>query len=195
MPIVDLCCSDDACAHMVEYYRSLQRWEDPLPVCETCGQPTYQSLDQSHRRVRWTVDPVVVFKAPDGTFRFPGDGNGLQASHYQKEGFELMEIRGATEMRRFESHMNKVEFSRAMRKTEMAAQQREHMEKMNRSELRMLMQSMSPMGRAVARAAMQRNDGKPIKYAQHAGFHSEVYSQDRSNRETSYDQQGRRRRD
>lgn len=193
MPIVDICCTDDDCAHMVEYYRSLQNWEDPLPVCEKCGQPTYQSLDQSHRRVMWTVDPVIVFKAPDGTFRFPGDGNGLQASHYQKEGFERMEIRGATEMRRFESHMNKVEFSLAMRKSEMKQMQREHMEKENRSNLRMAMQSMSRMGRDVANAAMRLNDDKPRERAAHPGFHSEVFSNDRSNREESRGPDGRKR--
>jgi hypothetical protein len=58
-----------------------------------------------------------------------------------------------------------------------------------------VMRGMSEYGKAVARAAMSRNDAKPIQRTQDAGFHSQVYSDNRSNRETSYGSDGRRRRD
>jgi len=57
------------------------------------------------------------------------------------------------------------------------------------------MQSMTSMGRDVARAAMRHNDNKPRERTGDPGFHSEVYSNDRSNRESSRDAQGRRHRD
>jgi len=42
---------------------------------------------------------------------------------------------------------------------------------------------------------MRQNDHKPRERVQDANFHVEVYSQDRSNRDESRDERGRRRRD
>jgi len=98
-------------------------------------------------------------------------------------------------MRSFESRMNKAEYSKAMRQTERLHEARELREKEQRSRLRDVMRGMSEYGKAVARAAMSRNDAKPIQRTQDAGFHSQVYSDNRSNREMSYGSDGRRRRD
>ena len=145
--------------------------------------------------MQWTPDPVIVFKAPDGSFRFPGDAAGLSAKKYERDGFERIELRGAQDVRRFEKAMNQHEYSRACQKVERQHQASEMREQQSRSELRRVMGSMSERGRALARAAMRMNDHKPKVYAKDANFHSEVFSMDRSNRDESRDSQGYRRRD
>jgi len=189
MALIDVRCEF---GHISEVYRAAKDWPK-TPPCPDCGGDTVQL--HLPRRVQWTPDPVVVFKAADGSFRFPGDPNGLSAKQYKQQGMQQIEIRGAAEMRSFEKQMNKREYSRLARNAERKLEAREQREKDMRSQLRDQMQRMTPYGRAVARAAMQRNDGKPRPTAGEAGFISEVYSYDRSNRETSRDEQGRRRRD
>lgn len=163
------------------------------PVCPECGAKTVQIfLPQS---TRWQVDPVVVFRAPDGTFRFPGDPTGPYANRCQRDGLERIELRSAAEVRRFEHVMNQREYARTARRVERAQQAREERESVNRSELRRLMPQMTEFGRSLARAAQRRNDEKPREKARDPGFHVEAFSYDRSNREESRDASGRRRRD
>lgn len=189
MALIDVRCVHD---HIHEVSRSIQAWP-ATPPCPTCGAAT----EQTHlpRAIRWQADPVIVFQAPDGSMRFPGDANGLSATNYRKQGFTEIAIRSATEMRRFEKHMNDHERSQASRQLEVREQQRERMEHLNRSDLNALMPGMSRAGRDVARAAIQRTDSRPRRHTSDPGFHSSVYSDDRSNREDSRDSQGRRRRD
>jgi len=189
MPRIDVRCE---AGHVSEVVRPLAQWPQ-TPPCPTCGAAT----EQVHlpRQTQWTCDPVVVFKAPDGSFRFPGDPDGKGAHKYAAQGFERIELRGAQDVRRFETLMNKREYSRAARRVEAMQAHREARESVSRSELRRLMESMSERGRSVARAAMRRNDQKPRERATDVGFHVEAFSYDRTNRETSYDPQGRRRRD
>ena len=189
MALIDIRCPND---HIHEVYRAVADWPH-TPVCPTCAEPT----EQVHlpRSVQWRPDPVIVFRGPDGQYRFPGDANGLQATTYRRQGFEQIELRGAADVRRFEAHMNKHEYRRAARRAELQQRMREARESESRSELRARMQSMSERGRAIAREAMRRNDDKPREHAKDAGFHSEVYAYDRSNRDASRDAQGRRRRD
>lgn len=189
MPLIDVRCPAD---HVHEVMRPLALWP-ATPVCPTCGAATVQVFLPP--RVRSAPDPVVIFRAPDGSFRFPGDAQGQSAQRYAREGFERIELRGAADVRRFESVMNHHERSRAMRRVERQQQFREQREAALRSELRRQMASMSPRGRAIAEAAMRRNDQKPREYARDANFHVEVYSLDRSNRDVSRDERGRRRRD
>ncbi len=189
MPLIDAKCR--SCERVHEQYRSLAMFPATHP-CPDCGGDTVQVF--LPKAVAWTVDPVLVFKAPDGSFRFPGDSQGLSAKNYEKQGFERVEIRGAAEMRKFESTMNKREYSRMARQMESKQEQREAREKVNRSELRRQMESMSSLGRDVARAAMARNDGRPVTRTGEPGFVSEVFSYDKSNREDSRGSDGRRRR-
>lgn len=193
MPLIDLqCLAGATCGHTFEYQRPLAEWPH-VPPCEKCGGPTCQWHPPPSSR--HSPDPVIVFRAPDGSFRFPGDANGRLAFQYARDGFERIVLRGAADVRRFEKAMNRHEYSRAMRRAERQQQAREAREKDMRSELRHRMQTMSERGRAFARAVMRRNDEKPREYAKEANFHSEVYSFNRSNRDDSRDAQGRRRRD
>lgn len=190
MALIDLRCL--TCGHTFEAHRAIADWP-ATPPCESCGAATEQQLLPP--RTRWTVDPVVVFRAPDGTFRFPGDANGASAAAYARQGFDRIELRNVADVRHFEHHMNARELSLAHRRVERLQQMREQRESETRSELRRLMPSMSAFGRALARAAQGRNDAKPRERARDAGFHVDVYSNDRSNRDESRDAQGRRRRD
>lgn len=190
MPLIDCRCT--ACDHTFEHQRPLADWPN-TPACPTCSAPTeqYHPPPRSDR----SITAIVVFRAPDGSFRFPGDASGAQAARYAREGFERVELRGAADVRRFEKVMNAHEYSRAMRRVEVRQQQRELREAHTRSELRQRMQSFTRQGRDIAKAAMLMNDRKPALRAAFPNFHAEVYSYDRSNREESRDERGRRRRD
>lgn len=188
MPLIDIRCEAE---HTSEVMRPNADWPS-TPACPTCGAPTVQVFLP---RQQTRCDPVVVYKAPDGSFRFPGDPDGAGAHKYGAQGYERVELRSATDVRRFESVMNKQELSRAHRRVEAIQANREARESASRSELRRQMESMSERGRAIARAAMSRNDAKPKERATDVGFHVDVFSNDRSNREVSRDAQGRRRRD
>ena len=189
MPQIDVRCAN---GHETEVIRPLAMYP-ATPVCPICSAATTQYHPPP--RARWTPDPVVVFRGPDGEIRFPGDPNGLSAANYQRQGFERIELRNAAEVRRFEQHMNRREFSRAARRMERRQAGRELRESHTRGELRAAMSRMTEFGRALAREAVRRNDAKPREYAKEAGFHVEAYSNYRSNREESRDAQGRRRRD
>jgi hypothetical protein len=196
MPLIDVKCAND---HIRDVNRPLSMYPatPPCPAVladgSVCGAPT----EQIHlpRAVSWSVDPVVVYRAADGSFRFPGDVNGPGDAKYARQGYERIELRSAADVRRFESVMNKREYARASRRVEALQAQRVARERETRSELARLMSSMTPMGRALARAAIERNNGKPLERAGDAGFHLDVYANDRGNRDESRDAQGRRRRD
>src|SRR5262245_22548857 len=187
MPLIDVRCEND---HVTEAYRPLAMWP-ATPPCPECGAPTVQAFLPP--QTRWTVDPVIVYRAPDGTCRYPGDAQGQSAAFYTKQGYERVEIRGAAEMRAFESKMNRQEYAHAQRRTERLAELRESDIRRRHSELRNMMQGMSERGKAFARAAMDNTNARPAPRAKESGFHNEIYSTDRSNRETAYGPDGRRR--
>lgn len=185
------------------------------PACPTCGQPTEQfhPLRGDHR----LVDPIVVYRAPDGTFRFPGQSTSAMGQRYAAAGYERLEIRGAPDMRRFESHMNARERSIMARKLERKLEAREARESQSRSELRrglaqgftlpevdpstghrtgrMVNVKLGERGRDLVRHTLQRSTDKPRERTADANFHNQAYSFDRSNREESRDAHGRRQRD
>ena len=189
MALIDIVCAAD---HLHEIHRSIHDWP-VTPACPTCGAPTVQI--HLPTPLRASVDPVVVYRHPDGSFRFPGDANGISAANYSRQGLERIELRSAADVRRFEKVMNAREYSRMARAVERKQQMREERESATRSELRRLMPNMTEFGRAVARAAQGRNDAKPRERVKDPNFHVQCYSYDKSNREESRDERGRRRRD
>ncbi len=190
MPLIDLKCT--ACDHAFEHMRPLVDYP-ATPPCPACASPTIQYHPSP--RGRSTAPPIIVFQAPDGTVRFPGDAHGAMAQSYRQVGYREIEIRGAAAMRHFESRMNAHERSILARKIERRQAAREARESDLRSELRRRMPQMTERGRALARATMRANDHKPREQAEDANFHSEVYSFDRSNRDESRGPDGRKHRD
>lgn len=216
MAIIDVRCTNTDCAHEYETNRPVADWP-ATPPCERCQSPTEQFHPPP--RSRWSLDPVIVYRASDGEFRFPGDPAGTQSRRYDQLGYERIELRSAADVRRFEKTMNEREFSRASRRVERMDQLHQQREAVSRSDMRhgMAQGFMIPevvregnkvvrTGRIVrvpatnrlrdiARAAMVRNDGKPRPRATDVGFHLDAFSNYRSNRDESRDDRGRRRRD
>jgi len=191
MPLYDLACQ--SCGRQFEHFIPLTLYPT-TPPCPTCGEPTIRELLPPVNR-RATPDAVVVYRAPDGSFRFPGDTGGISAGKYERMGYERIEARGHAEVRRLEKRLNTHETSQMARLAEHQAARREHGETLRRSELRARMQSMSREGRDLARAVINRNNAKPVRVVRNPGLHVDVYSNDRGNRDESRDRRGKRFRD
>ena len=191
MALIDIRCKADP-EHVHEVYRPLVDYP-ATPVCPDCGAET----EQAHLppRARWHIDPIVVFQAHDGTFRFPGDLSGPMTAQYRRQGYQEVELRTSADVRRFEGHINEGQRSVDERRVEHRQEMQERREATSRSDLRHAMRSMTRYGRDVARATMAHNDGKPRQRPRDGGFHVEVMSFDHSNRMESRDRDGRRRRD
>lgn len=189
MALIYIACPND---HLEEVNRPIADWPS-TPPCPVCNEPTVQR--HLPPRVAASIDPVVIFQAADGSFRFPGDPNGKSAHDYARQGFNRIELRSAADVRRFESHMNKQELSISHRRVEQKQRMREHREREMRAQLRQSMSSMTEYGRDLARAAMRKADREPSERARDGGFHLQAFEYDRSNREESRGPDGRRRRD
>jgi hypothetical protein len=212
MPLIDVKCRD--CGHVFEYQRPLADYPN-VPACLACASI---HTEQTHLppSSRWDVAPVVVFRTADGSYRFPGDANGRMAAHYQTLGYERVELRGAPDVRRFEKHMNQLEYSRLARRVEAQHYQKELADRERSSNVRhgleqgflipetnqrgqrtgrMLRVRLGPRGRDLMHAAVRQGEARPQPRTYDTGFHVDVYSNDRSNRDESRDSSGRRRRD
>jgi len=189
MALIYVRCTND---HIEEVNRPIADWPS-TPPCPTCGAATVQR--HLPPKVQHSIDPVVVYQAPDGSFRYPGDTDGLGSGKYDRAGYTRIELRSAADVRRFEAHMNKRELSLSHRKVEARQAQREARESHMRGQLRQSMSSMTQKGRDLARAAMRKADDEPREQARDGGFHVEALSYDRSNRPESRGPDGRRRRD
>lgn len=192
MPLIDTECQNAACAAIQTYNRPLAEWPATRP-CEACGGETAQV--HLPPRVTWAVDPVIAYKAPDGTFRFPGATAGASVANYEKQGYTRIEMRSAADVRRFERQVEDQQRGESSRRVEAAHAQREARDKHHRSELFHRMKTMSTYGRDLARAAMANGNSRRQEASQDSGFYVEVFSQDRGSRDRSRDERGQRRRE
>jgi hypothetical protein len=211
--LIDVRCL--TCGTVFEAYRAAADWPT-TPPCEKCTAPTEQVHFPKGTDI--TAPAVVLYKAPDGSFRFPGsdDPHGRTAQKYAKLGYERVELRGFAEVRRVESQVNKQQASEIRRRVERQCEQREAGMAIKRSDVRHGMEQgfqlperdddgrptgrmktvrLSERGRDLMRTAMARNDGKARPKAWESGFHVDVYSNSRSNRDESRRPDGRRYRD
>ena len=181
MPLIDAACQ--TCDTTKEVYCALSTYDHGYhPTCETCGAVMAQQF--LPKAAQWRMDPIVVFRDPiTNEYRYPGQANSRSSTNYERKGFERIELRDAQDVRRFESRVGKAEASKAARVFERRQEQREASEKENRSKLRDQMRHMSPFGRAVAHAAMRRNDAKVRKSNSDVGFHNAIFSNNRSNQD------------
>jgi len=198
MSLIDVRCSD---GHVSEVYRHNSDWPK-TPPCPTCEKPTEQIHLPQSQRAR-SVDPVVVYQAPDGTFRFPPDISTSSTAMYDKLGYTRIECRGAAEVRKFEKQWSKKEMSQVRRRIERQQEQYERGESERRSEIRRGLEQgfqipiqddkgnwtgrmqtvrLSEQGRDIMRASMDLNDRKGGPKVKEAGCFVEAYSVDRSNR-------------
>jgi hypothetical protein len=126
-------------------------------------------------------DPVVIHRDAAGNIRYPANIHAPVPEGYQK-----VELRTVSEVRRFEAEVNQREHVKAdqhhsAREAAFAAAQ-----SIRRSDLRGKMRNMSAFGQDFARHAMERTDSSRPQ-PRDVGFHLDVFSNDSSNRETHRD--------
>lgn len=188
MPMIDFACQEHG---PFEQYRSVHSQE--LPPCPICQGPSERHWITATEAP--LPDAVVVFQAPDGSFRFPGDLHGLSAKQYEKQGLTRVEARGWAQVRQLEKTIEQHENRNRGQHQDHLQARREAGQHARRGELFYRMKSMSRLGREVARLSIERSNNRPLPRRGEAGFHVESYSNDRSNREQSRDERGMRRRD
>jgi hypothetical protein len=199
MALIDVECG--ACGRREPVYRAAADWPK-TPACSQCGEATEQVHLPSWERPR-SIDPVVVYQAPDGTYRFPPNIETASTKMYDDLGYTRHEFRGAHEVRKLEGKIEQQQMSDIRRRVERQQEQHERSEKERRSEIRRCLEQgfqvpeqdergvftgrmktvrLSPTARAVMAAAIQRNDAKGGPKVRESGFHVEAYAYDRSNR-------------
>ena len=194
MPLIDIHCT--ACDTISSVNRPLSDCVGerpyPTPACPRCDQPTVQVHLPTHVS---HAPAVVVYRMGDGTYRYPGDPNSASTKNYEREGGTRMELRGWAEVRRFESTVNASERRIIEKRIERQLEAQERGTSLRRSDLFHKMKSMSDGAKSIGRRLVAMNDAKPKPRAYDPGFHVEAYSNNRSNREESRDERGRRRND
>lgn len=214
MALIDTRCT--SCGRVDEVYRAASDWPK-TPACGECGSPTEQ-IHLPPQAKRWTVDPIVIYRAQDGSIRVPPDISSTSTAMYDKQGLERIELRGAADVRRYEAQFNKEERSRINQRIERQQAQHEAAEAARHSENRRCMEQgfqipevvyrdgkpvatgrmqtvrLSERGKAILRETMAMNVRKGGPKTYDPGCHFEVYEQDRSNREEYSDGRGRRSR-
>lgn len=213
MPRIDIRCL--TCDTVSEVFRPLSEWPQ-TPACPSCSAPTEQIHLPKH--IQTYAPAVVVYKAPDGSFRFPGsdDPNSRTAKQYAKLGYERQEHRGFAEVRRLEATVSKQQGSEIRRRVERQREMHERGMSERRSEVRRGLEQgfaipevdkhgkptgrmktvrLGAHGRDIMAAAMAKNDGRPGPKSFESGFHVDAYANDRSNRDESRREDGHRYRD
>ena len=215
MPIYVRKCADESCDHYFELTLPMAQYDaDADHPCPKCGSVSVRGYLPSYVSAANT-EPIVVFKADDGSFRYPGDPSGLSAHNYEKMGYARVELRGWADVRRFERDVNTTQASEIARRVERQLEVHEMSVKARRSEIlnglrnsfvipeivdgrrtgRMKTVRMSAAGADIMRASMERNDAKPRVKFREAGFHSDAYANDRSNRDDARRSDGTRFKD
>lgn len=216
MPLYDLKCQ--TCDRVFEAFVALVDYP-ATPPCPTCASPTDRVLlppPSPHT----LPDSTVVYRASDGSFRFPGETGGASCAKYEAMGYERIEARGWAETRRLEAKLNAHERSQLARAEERRSEAQEQMDSLRRSEIRrgleqgfrmpeqrmcedgqvrptgrMITVHMRQQGRDAMRHAMARNEQRGHRRIGEPGIHVDAYSNYRGNRDESRDRDGRRRRD
>lgn len=172
------------------------------PSCPWCEAPTVQiHLSQGDKPL---PPAVVVFEAPDGSLRFPGDTHGSGAEKYASQGFVRREYRGFAEVRNLEKRVNAEQSAQIRQRVERQQQRREAVTSEHRSRVfeglkngfqipetdaagertgRMKTVRMSEHGKDVMREMIERNNKRSGPRVYDPGFRVEAYSDNRSNRE------------
>jgi hypothetical protein len=124
------------------------------------------------RRDACHFEPVVIHRNADGEVSFPG-----RSDEPPEPGYERVELRTLHEVRKFEKHMNRKEYAKWAEYQEAYQQKREEVVANRRREIYACMPSMSPLGRALAKLAMEKTDSAP-KPKFEPGFRVKVFSDD-----------------
>lgn len=145
---------------------SLGSW----PFCASRANPTGHT--PVHELNAQRFDPVVVFRKPDGSFSFPG-----RADAPVPHGCERIELKTTREVRGFERSQAGRDYAAWERSRERDARFFDPLKSNSRADLRAKMQNFSPLGRAFAQIAIERNNQRRDKRARYeSGFHVEAFN-------------------
>lgn len=185
-----------------------------LPPCPKCGGETEREYSPI-TSYDGNTPPVVVFRAPDGTYRYPGQTEGASVEQYSRLGYARVELRGFAEVRRFEREVNTEQSREIAQRAERQMVAHLEGERRRRSEVYNGMANgfvipvhdkrgrqigtkvvrLSPLGMDIMRNAMHAMDGRERPRAREAGFFVDAYSNDRGSRDESRRSDGKRFRD
>lgn len=214
MPNYGQKCTNEDCGFIFNDLRPMSQ-SHVLPPCPKCGTATETEYSPI-TRFESNAPAVIVFKTPDGSYRYPGQSDGLSVDNYVKLGYERVELRGFADVRRFERDVNTQQGREIAERAE--RQMISHLEgtRRRRSEVYNGMANgfvipvrdprtgqqigtkvvkLSPAGLDTMRNAMKEMDSREGPRAREAGFHVDAYSNDRSNRDESRRADGKRYRD
>lgn len=184
-----------------------------LPPCPKCGSETER--EYSPITSFSSAPAVVVFKAPDGSYRYPGQTEGHSVEQYARLGYERVELRGFADVRRFEKEVNTEQSREIAQRVERQMVAHLEGERRRRSDIYNGMANgfvipvhdkhgrqigtkvvrMSPAGIDTMRNAMKEMDARERPRAREAGFFVDAYSNDRGSRDESRRADGKRFRD
>ncbi len=165
----------DCGKHYFEKTLSVSKRKDSLR-CEFagCKRKAEQVFKPTHNAC--FKKPIVVFRNASGEIAYPGD-----PTDPAPKGYERQELRTIREVESFEREVGSRERGKAEKFAEAENQFFEVRRKQNRSDLRMAMQSWSPLMRAAAEQAMRKTDERPRKQID-GGVLVHVLHYDNSNR-------------
>jgi hypothetical protein len=212
MPNYGQKCLSEECGFIFNDLRPMAQ-SHVLPPCPKCGATTER--EYSPITTYSTAPAVVVFKAPDGTFRYPGQTEGKSVEQYVRLGYERMELRGFADVRRFERDVNTEQSREIAKRAERQMVAHLEGERRRRSDVYNGMANgfvipvrdkqgrqigtkvvrLSPAGMDTMRNAMAEMDRRPRPQAREAGFFVDAYSNDRGSRDESRRSDGKRFRD
>jgi hypothetical protein len=151
-------------------------------ICEKCGSSVHVGdwpwcpHAAATRRREIACAPVVIYKDAQGNVGYVGssDPNIRSAKDYEKKGYQRVEM-NYYEARKWTRENNIQLRADHARQLERLQAKYEEEQAERRADLRAEMRHMSPLGRAMAQAAIEANNRKEAKayYSQDLGFHIE----------------------
>jgi len=163
--------------------------------CEECTQPVAWHPSYYYNSPAQRFDPVVIHRDAAGNVRFPGNTNAPVP-----EGFQKVELRDMTEIRKFEGEMNRKDASaaadfHAAQQSYRAGQLAHNREQLARGfathdeagrPVTVSLDKFSPRGREFYEAMRKQSDARTHRAAR-PEFYIEAFTQNASNRDDHHD--------
>lgn len=216
MPLYQVECKNKKTPHVFDVLLPVDRRDEPQK-CRFCKSTATRerivlrgfSAREEAARAQAFAAPVV-YKAKDGTYRFPGATNSKETQRLDRLGYERIELKDTRSIRRFEKSMNEIEGTKhrqfiAGQNALLAAKSKAHRDEFRQAIAtgRMVMvdsEKGSPtygqkyvgeineMQKDMLRAAMEHTDrSRPTGRHFEPGFNIQAFSYDSSNREEHSD--------
>lgn len=154
-------------------------WSDITSInCKTssCKLKAYRQLSPIGRKAQ-SSNPTVYYKNAKGQIYTPSNSDRPVPKRLQAQGYEKVEIKTYRDRDRFYRDMNSQISNEHHDYAEKDYEAYRNAQSGNRSELRAMMNHMTPEGRDFARFAMERNDSRNNERF-NAGVHIDSWEND-----------------